>query len=123
MPAGREGSGRRWALADRWFRKRVGRIPEHAVALRHAAVRSLRALGTATQKQVKLHFVRHRYQGLATVWKDLETKGEIIPVKLDANGKPLTGIVGVTFYLYRDQQDGSPLWMETQNVLPPWESL
>jgi uncharacterized protein YcaQ len=86
VPAGRMGSGRRWAMADTWFRKRVGRIPEHAVALRQAAVRSLRALGIATQKQVKLHFVRHRYEGLATVWKDLETEGEIIPVELGLNG-------------------------------------
>ena len=32
------------------------------------------------------------------------------------NGKPLTGTVGVTFYLYQESQGGSPLWMETQNV-------
>ena len=36
----------------------------------------------------------------------------------DVSGKPLTGIVGVTFYLYQDQQGGTPLWMETQNVQP-----
>jgi hypothetical protein len=36
----------------------------------------------------------------------------------DGNGKPLTGIVGVTFYLYKDQQSSVPLWMETQNVQP-----
>jgi hypothetical protein len=36
----------------------------------------------------------------------------------DGNGKPLNGIVGVTFYLYKDQQGGSPLWIETQNVQP-----
>jgi hypothetical protein len=34
----------------------------------------------------------------------------------DAHAKPLTGTVGVTFNLYKDQQGGSPLWMETQNV-------
>ncbi len=34
----------------------------------------------------------------------------------DANSKPLAGTLGVTFYLYKDQQGGSPLWMETQNV-------
>lgn len=28
------------------------------------------------------------------------------------------GVVGVTFLLYRDQQGGAPLWMETQNVQP-----
>jgi hypothetical protein len=31
----------------------------------------------------------------------------------DLNGKPLTSIVGVTFFLYNDQQALSPLWMET----------
>jgi len=36
----------------------------------------------------------------------------------DVNGKPLTGVVGVTFYLYQEQQGGAPLWMETQNVQP-----
>jgi hypothetical protein len=37
-------------------------------------------------------------------------------VLTDANGKPLTGSVGVTFYLYKDSEGGAPLWMETQNV-------
>jgi len=34
----------------------------------------------------------------------------------DANAKPLTGLVGVTFSLYGNAQDGVPLWVETQNV-------
>jgi N-acetylneuraminic acid mutarotase len=34
----------------------------------------------------------------------------------DVNGKPLSGVVGVTFSLYKDQQGGAPLWVETQNV-------
>lgn len=36
----------------------------------------------------------------------------------DANGKSMTGVVGVTFLLYKDQEGGAPLWMETQNVQP-----
>jgi hypothetical protein len=36
----------------------------------------------------------------------------------DSAGKPLTGTVGVTFLLYRDEQGGAPLWVETQNVQP-----
>ena len=35
---------------------------------------------------------------------------------MDDDGKPLSGAVGVTFSLYKDQQGGSPLWVETQNV-------
>ena len=36
----------------------------------------------------------------------------------DEGGKPLSGTVGVTFLLYKQQQDGAPLWLETQNVQP-----
>ncbi len=36
----------------------------------------------------------------------------------DANGKPLTGTVAVTFSLYSEQTLGAALWMETQNVQP-----
>ncbi len=36
----------------------------------------------------------------------------------DANGRPMTVVMGVTFFLYREQQGGPPLWMETQNVRP-----
>src|SRR5580704_16188602 len=43
---------------------------------------------------------------------------QLSDVATDLNGKPLTGVVGVTFYLYKDQQGGSPLWIETQNVQP-----
>ncbi len=36
----------------------------------------------------------------------------------DVSGKPLAGVVGVTFSLYKESQGGPPLWMETQNVQP-----
>src|SRR5579863_3359447 len=39
-------------------------------------------------------------------------------VLTDVNSKPLTDTVGVTFSLYKDQEGGAPLWMETQNVQP-----
>src|SRR5208283_1821269 len=34
----------------------------------------------------------------------------------DANSKPLVGVVGATFALYKESQGGPPLWLETQNV-------
>ncbi len=37
---------------------------------------------------------------------------------LDLNGKPLSGIQGVTFLLYANEEGGAPLWMETQNITP-----
>lgn len=86
VPAGRAGGGRRWALADRWFGQPLARIPRPGQAVREAAVRSLRALGIATQQQVKDHFIRGRYYGLAGAWKDLEAEGLIVPVELGLKG-------------------------------------
>src|SRR5579863_1842221 len=37
-------------------------------------------------------------------------------VMKDEAGAPKTGVVGITFALYKDQQGGAPLWLETQNV-------
>jgi hypothetical protein len=34
----------------------------------------------------------------------------------DEAGAPKTGVVGITFAFYKDQQGGAPLWLETQNV-------
>jgi len=39
-------------------------------------------------------------------------------VLTNSNGRPLTGITGVTFSLYAEPQGGAPLWLETQNVQP-----
>jgi hypothetical protein len=36
---------------------------------------------------------------------------------IDAQNKPLSGTVGVTFAIYKDQTGGAALWMETQNVV------
>jgi hypothetical protein len=34
----------------------------------------------------------------------------------DPAGQPRTGVVGATFAIYKDQEGGAPLWMETQNI-------
>jgi len=36
----------------------------------------------------------------------------------DANSKAIASTSGVTFLIYKDEQGGAPLWMETQNVNP-----
>jgi hypothetical protein len=35
-----------------------------------------------------------------------------------STGKPMTSIMGVTFFMYAEQEGGAPLWLETQNVQP-----
>ncbi|MGH9862909.1 MAG: hypothetical protein ACRD35_05735, partial [Candidatus Acidiferrales bacterium] len=34
----------------------------------------------------------------------------------DAHGPQGTGVLGITFALYKEQRGGAPLWLETQNV-------
>ena len=34
----------------------------------------------------------------------------------DAQGKPVSGIAGATFAIYKEESGGSPLWIETQNL-------
>ena len=36
----------------------------------------------------------------------------------DGTGKTINSIAGVTFLIYKEEQGGSPLWLETQNVTP-----
>ena len=35
---------------------------------------------------------------------------------VDLQGKPMSGVLGATFSIYKDESEGAPLWMETQNV-------
>ena len=51
--------------------------------------------------------------------------GTVVPALVNFSGvlqdvdrKPLHGTIGVTFSLYREEQGGSPIWLETQNVQP-----
>jgi hypothetical protein len=34
----------------------------------------------------------------------------------DAQGKTISEVAGATFAIYKDQFEGAPLWIETQNV-------
>ena len=34
----------------------------------------------------------------------------------DETGKPMSGLLGITFALYQAEQGGAPLWLETQNA-------
>jgi len=34
----------------------------------------------------------------------------------DSRGKITSGVAGVTFAIYKDQYEGSPLWLEIQNI-------
>jgi len=61
--AGRTGNARLWAAADGWLPHAKPIDEEEAV--RRATVKAVRALGVATPRQIREHFIRGRYPGLA----------------------------------------------------------
>jgi uncharacterized protein YcaQ len=87
MVAGRSGVDRLWDLADRWFPEWTPRhsLPEREV-VRRAAVRSLRALGVATARDIGNHFTYGRYPGLPIVLTGLEKSGDVQPVRVEEAG-------------------------------------
>jgi hypothetical protein len=61
---------------------------------------------------------------LAAAQKSVSTQSSALVPRLvnftgktaDAQGKPIAGIAGVSFAIYKEQYEGAPLWLETQNI-------
>ncbi|MFW5748898.1 MAG: winged helix-turn-helix domain-containing protein [Chloroflexota bacterium] len=78
MVARREGTQRLWGLTEHFLPAWTPQeeLQPEEITYR-AAQRSLRALGVATTAQIKRHFTRKRYNGLARVLQRLEAEGRI----------------------------------------------
>ena len=76
--AGRAGGARLWDLTERWLPEWTPREtwPERRIVER-AILRSLRALGVATSRQIKEHFTRGRYPRLPEVLASLVRRGAV----------------------------------------------
>ncbi|HVE98653.1 MAG TPA: crosslink repair DNA glycosylase YcaQ family protein [Mycobacteriales bacterium] len=84
----RAGGQRLWDLMERCAPGGVGRaeIAEEE-AVRRAALRSVRALGVCSARDITRYFTRGRYPGLPAVLDDLVRTGELVPVRVE--GLPL----------------------------------
>ena len=89
MAVGRQGNNKYWHLSERWLPASVDRSEwAEAAAVRKAAGKSLRALGIATAKQIKNHFIRSRYPGLKERLAELVENGTALPARiLGADGE------------------------------------
>jgi uncharacterized protein YcaQ len=87
MTAGRDGLQKVWDLAERrlpdWTPREKWSEPE---IVRHAAQRSLRALGVATPRHIQNHFIRGRYPNLERILDELERKEIIERVQIVDDG-------------------------------------
>ncbi len=83
LSVGRKGNHKYWHLAERWLPPGTDRREwTEEDVVRRAAHKSLRALGIATAKQIKNHFIRHRYPGLQERLAELVEEGTAHPARI-----------------------------------------
>jgi uncharacterized protein YcaQ len=93
MIAGREGKQRRWGLTEQVLPETVTAIdPWTDDQITHYAAQvAVKALGTATPKQIRYHYTRDRYPDLKNVLETLVTEGAMERVDIVENGEALPG--------------------------------
>ena len=79
----RDGNKKYWDLLERFLPGETPReVLEEDELVYQAAQHSLRGLGVGTEKQIKLHFIRHRYPNLSEALERLVADEKILPVKI-----------------------------------------
>jgi len=125
MVVGREGIQKSWDLAERFLPAWTPREKwSEKQVVRHAAQRSLRALGVATPRQIQQHFIRGRYSNLAQILSELERENRIEPVQIIDNGATWKG----DWYIHADdipliEKLSAGDWQPRTTLLSPFDNL
>lgn len=125
MVAGRDGLQKVWDLAERVLPEWTPRDKWHEREIvRHAAQRSLRALGVATPRQIGLHFIRSRYPDLQGVLRDLESESKIQRIEIGKKGRALPG----DWFIHTDDLPtldslAAGAWAPRTTLLSPFDNL
>lgn len=123
--ADRDQLHRKWGLTENYLPQAHAVEPwsdERVTAA--AAQKALRALGVATEKQIKQHFIRSRYKGLPKTLKKLVAVGQLVPVVVRDGSAEWPG----TWYLHSDDvplletlRNGG--WQPRTTLLSPFDNL
>ncbi len=125
MVVGREGIQKVWDLAERFLPASAPREKwNERKVVRHAAQRSLRALGVATPRQIQQHFIRGRYSNLARVLAELEDEKLIERVQIIDDGQAWQG----DWYIHADdvpriEKLSAGDWQPRTTLLSPFDNL
>lgn len=93
MVAGRTGQQKLWDLTERCLRDDAPQTTlSDEEVVRQAVQRALRALGVATAAQIRQHFIRGRYPGLAQALAGLEADQAIVRVQIAGDGGHWPGV-------------------------------
>jgi uncharacterized protein YcaQ len=91
--------------------------------VRAAVLKSLRALGVGTTRDISQHFTRNNYPGLPSVLTELEHEGHIARVRVQEDGKDLPG----TWYMLADtlstNHEVLTDWQPRTTLLSPFDNL
>jgi uncharacterized protein YcaQ len=123
MVVGHDGNQNVWGLSEEFLPKWVERrILSEEEFERQAALRAIRALGTATPREIWYYFVRGRYENLEKTLRALEEESAILRVRVEGFGP-------------RDEryihENDLPLletlntdeWQPRMSFLPPFDNL
>ncbi len=125
----REGNGfglkKQWGLLEQHMPRWENHDPlprDHVV--RQAAQKSLKALGVATEVQIRNHFIRGNYPGLTTVLEELLHDGRVQPVSIVEGDQTWPG----NWYIHTDSlpilaQIREEPWSSRTTLLSPFDNL
>ncbi|MGC2191092.1 MAG: crosslink repair DNA glycosylase YcaQ family protein [Candidatus Dormiibacterota bacterium] len=122
--AGRDSRGRHWDLSERWLGSAVGGRRQSAQRLtERLADRSLRALGVATEIQIRQYMGAGRYGRLTGLLEQRERRAEVVAVSVKGTAGALPGRWWVlTDVLDAAQDEPAPApWSTT--LLSPFDNL
>ncbi|MFI5414304.1 MAG: DNA glycosylase AlkZ-like family protein [Candidatus Lutacidiplasmatales archaeon] len=123
MVVGHQGNQNLWGLSDRFLPAWVDRTEiSESEAEREAAQRAIRALGTATPREVTLYFVRGRYENLRATLQRLEEESVIHRVVIVGPGEREERYVHDRDVSRLESMDRAS-WTPRVSLLPPFDNL
>jgi uncharacterized protein len=123
MVVGHEGNQNLWGLSEQFLPSWVDtRTLSEADQERESALRAIRALGTATPREINYYFPRGRYQDLAGTLLRLREEGAIHRVQVEGLGPRDER------YVHRQdlrslQSKSSAAWQPRVSLLPPFDTM
>lgn len=123
--ADRDQLHRKWGLTENYLAQAQATEPwpdEQVTSI--AAQKAIRALGVATEKQIKQHFIRNRYKGLSKTLRKLAAAGQIVPVIIRDGSAEWPGdwyLHSADMPLLETLRNGG--WQPRTTLLSPFDNL
>jgi len=123
MVVGHEGIQNVWGLPEQflpsWAERKVLSVPE---VERETAQRAIRALGTASPREINIYFMRGRYQNLKGALDSLRRESKIHPIHVEGfEGGDERYVHDRDVKLLESMED--EVWQPRVSLLPPFDNL